>query len=374
MLVPFGSRKRRMAVPSSPNPSPEPGPRHPRGRVLLALAWALATPTLASACATCGCSLSTDGAFGTWSIPGWRLSLQYDYLDQDQLRSGTRAVASSLVAALNTPAPGAGQEVERRTLNRYTTLGLSYAPSSDWDVKVLIPRVDRFHTTYGTSANPLGPAQLSAASATSLGDVKVIGSYQGFLPGHDLGLQFGLKLPTGAYGGQNAAGGPIVGRHPVAFGPAGAFGGTLLDASLQPGTGSTDLLLGAYYVRPVGKTFEAFVSGQFQAAFRTGLDQAGSEFRPGDQGTLSFGLRYEAAPAIIPQIQVNLMHRCHDQGALADRQDSAGTMAYLSPGVTGNLQNGLSAFAFLQLPVASNLSGYQLAPRWTASAGLAFRF
>jgi hypothetical protein len=32
------------------------------------------------------------------------------------------------------------------------------------------------------------------------------------------------------------------------------------------------------------------------------------------------------------------------------------------------------AFGFVQLPVASHLVGYQLAPRWTASAGISYAF
>ena len=326
------------------------------------------------ACATCGCSLSSDGAAGFTVTAGWRLSLQYDYLDQDQLRSGTRTITAAQVAALNTPAPGAGQEVEHRTLNRYTTLGLAYAPTPEWNLKLLVPWIDRSHSTYGGASNPVTPDQLSSATVTGPGDLKLIANYQGFLPGHNLGVQFGVKLPTGNDGGQNMNGGPIVGRNPVAFGPGGNAGGQLLDTSLQAGTGSTDLIAGAYYFQPVSENFSAYATAQFQAAVQEGLHQPLSDYRPGNQGNLTFGLRYEAEPGLVPQLQLNLNHKCADQGALADTTDTSGTVAYLSPGVNISVTQGLHAFAFLQLPIASNLAGYQLFPHWTASVALTCHF
>ena len=62
----------------------------------------------------------------------------------------------------------------------------------------------RGHSTYGSSSNPLASDDLSTAKVTGLGDVRVIGTYQGLLEAKNLGLQFGLKLSTGRYGGPNA--------------------------------------------------------------------------------------------------------------------------------------------------------------------------
>lgn len=325
-------------------------------------------------CAACGCSLSTDGAMGFANTSGFSLTLQLDYINQDQLRSGRDAVSATQVAALNTPPPGLGQEVEHQTVNRYTTLGLAYAPNPDWNFRILIPFIDRSHSTYGPASNPLTPDQLSSATVTGPGDIKVIAGYAGLLPRNNLVFQVGLKFPTGDYGGQNTTGGPVVGRHPVTFGPSGNSAGILLDTSLQAGTGSTDAILGVMYHQAVSENLRAFVSDQFQAAVSQKLNQPGSDFRPGNQDTLTVGLRYENSMAVVPQIQFNLTHKCADQGALADTTDTAGTVSYLSPGVIAQVQGGLQAYAFIQLPLYSNLSGYQLFPRWTGTLGLAWRF
>jgi hypothetical protein len=102
------------------------------------------------------------------------------------------------------------------------------------------------------------------------------------------------------------------------------------------------------------------------------LDQPGNDFRPGNAVNVSIGLRYEANPKWVPQVQLNLLRKSADQGDLADRANTAGSVAYLSPGLTAQLGAGLYAFGFVQVPVASNLDGYQLFPRWTVTAGLSY--
>jgi hypothetical protein len=330
----------------------------------------------AAACATCGCSLTSDAATGLTTAAGWRVSLEYDYLDQSQLRSGTGAVAPGRVAGINDA--GGDQEVEHDTINRYTTLGIGYAVDANWNFRLLVPYIDRGHATYGSAGNPLTPDQLSGATATGLGDVKFLANYQGILPNHALGLQAGIKLPTGRYGGANADDSGTVGRNPVTFstGPIArnASPDNLLDTSLDPGTGSTDLIMGAYYFQPVSQDFDAFANLQFQAAVSHKLDQQGADYRPGNQATLSFGLRYEANPVFVPQVQVNITRKSSDQGALADLGDTAGTVAYVSPGFSWAAVDKLQVYGFVQLPVASNLQGYQLFPRWTAAAGVSYSF
>jgi len=352
--------------------------RFARRYVLLPCAATLISSGSAWACASCGCSLSTDAATGYSSVPGWRVTLQFDYIDQDQLRAGTGSVSPATVAALNNPG-GPGQEVEHETVNRYTTFSLSYRPTADYGFNLLVPYVDRNHTTYG-EATPdlLTPDQLSGATVKGLGDVRVIANYQGFLSTHNAGIQFGIKLPTGNYGGPNAAGTGVVGRHPAVFttGPnsQAPVPDNTLDTSLQAGTGTTDIIVGGYYYRAVSQDYDTFVNAQYQMAVAQKLDTPGEDFRPGDFAAVNTGLRYVANPQWVPQLQLNITHRNHDEGALADVGDSAGTAVYLSPGITANMAKVWQVYGFVQVPVYSRLSGYQLFPHWTASVGLSRGF
>lgn len=335
---------------------------------------ALALPTGAEACATCGCSVNTDAAMGYSAMPGWRVSLDYTFLPQNQMRSGTSAVSPTVPASIN--AAGGSQEVEHQTINRYWNLGINYSPNAKWNFTAIVPFIDRSHSTYSNATpDQLTPDNLSGATSSGLGDIKLIGSYQGFLPTHNLGLQLGIKLPTGKYGGQNVLTGAAVGRSPVFFssGPNSA-GGQALDTSLQPGTGSTDLIVGAYYYQPVSQNFDAFVNGQFQSAVIENLRGIGQDYRPGNLATVSFGLRYEANPKIVPQLQINVTRKSADQGALADTANTAGTVVYLSPGVTVSVVKNLNVYAFIQKSLYSRLSGYQLFPRWSGTVGASYAF
>ncbi|MGH8746186.1 MAG: transporter, partial [Burkholderiales bacterium] len=209
--------------------------------------FAVFIPVPAFACATCGCTLSSDAAMGYSAAAGWRVNLQYDYINQNQLRRGGGTVSPA--QAVNDPTTG---ELEHDTINRMLTLGVSYSLDANWNLNLQIPYLTRSHSSYtdSTSApfddSQLDPANLSDSRSSSLGDVKFIASYQGLLPTHNLGVQLGVKLPTGNYGGPDASGTGTVGRNPVYF-SGGPSAGELLDTSLQPGTGSTDLIVGAYY-------------------------------------------------------------------------------------------------------------------------------
>jgi hypothetical protein len=323
---------------------------HAIDRLTLAAACLAFIPA-AWGCATCGCTLNADAAMGYSAEPGWRLSFEYDYIHQDQLRSGTQAVSS---------VPD-GHELEHDTLNRYLTLGIDYAPDSNWNIDLRIPYVIRTHSTYGEydSSEPLPP--LSSSRSSSIGDVKLIGAFQGFLPMHNLGLQLGVKLPTGQYG-------TAVKFH------SGPLAGTPLDASLQPGTGSTDVIVGAYYYQPISENFRAFAEVQFQSAVAAKQDEPGNDFRPGNITTVSFGVRYERDPRWIPQLQMNMTHKLLDQGALADSADTPGYVAYVSPGIDVQVFGNLRAFGFAQVPVYSDLVGYQVFPRYTFSLGASYVF
>jgi len=132
-----------------------------RARALAPAALLALAATNAAACATCGCSLSTDAATGYPTRPGWNMSLQFDFIDQGQLRHGNKAVSAADIAAINDA--GGDQEVEHDTVNRYTTLGIGWMPSEDWGLRLLVPWVDRGHSTYASATNPVTDDQLSTA-------------------------------------------------------------------------------------------------------------------------------------------------------------------------------------------------------------------
>jgi hypothetical protein len=343
--------------------------------VLLPLAAVFAVPQ-AQACATCGCTLSTDAATGYSAQQGWRVNLEYVWLDQDELRHGGGSASPEEVIDRPADPSADASEIERDTYNRYVNLVVSWHPNADWSLSLLAPYVRRDHTTYGEFEPPFQPSYVSAQNISStrvsgLGDIKLLAGYQGFLPTRNFGVIAGVKLPTGRYGGGNEDG--AITGNPMLF-ESGPLRGEALDASLQAGTGSTDAVVGAYWYQPISQDFDAFANGQFQAAISHRMGTPGLDFRPGNQFSMNIGLRYEAHANWVPQLQLNLLRKSADQGALADRADSAGTVAYLSPGISVSLRQNLQAYGFVQLPLYSHLEGYQLFPRWAATIGLSMAF
>jgi hypothetical protein len=57
---------------------------------------AISAPIQAFACASCGCTLSSDWEnLGFSSTSGFKIDVRYDYLNQNELRTGTHSISRS---------------------------------------------------------------------------------------------------------------------------------------------------------------------------------------------------------------------------------------------------------------------------------------
>lgn len=304
----------------------------------------LAAMPAAQACGACGCTLHSDWAtqgFGTQ--PGVRFDLRYDTFNQDQLRAGTSAVDRGAF-----PLP-ADQELQEQTLNRNLTATFDYSPNADWGVALVVPLFNRYHVTVAE-----GDTAPTFSQGNGLGDVRVLGRYQGFTERRVFGVQVGVKLPTG--------------RTTQTFN-AGSQAGEPLDRGLQLGTGTTDLLLGLFAHGELGLDWGVFgqVLVQKPLAERDG-------FKPGDGVNANLGLRYTGFRGFTPHLQLNARIEGRESGVNADIGNSGATLVYLSPGLTVEVAPRIQVYAFAQVPVAQRVTGLQIEPRWSASVGLHWSF
>jgi hypothetical protein len=301
-------------------------------------------PLDAQACSSCGCTLSSDWASqGFKTDTGWSIDLRHDYFNQNDLRTGTGRVDR---AAITFPAD---DEIQQKTINRNTTLTVDYGINADWGVSLQLPYLHRYHTTIVD-----GDTDLSESRSTSIGDARVLGRYQGFSPEHNWGVQFGLKLPTG--------------RTDLNF-RAGPQAGEALDRGLQPGTGSTDLLLGLYTFGPINQSFDYFA----QALVQLPLNSK-DEFKPGAGVNVTAGIRYVNGSVFVPHLQINARSERKESGANADVPNSGATLVYLSPGATLALSDKLALYGFVQVPIHQRVTGLQLEPKYSVSVGLHYGF
>jgi hypothetical protein len=187
---------------------------------------------------------------------------------------------------------------------------------------------------------------------TELGDIRVVGRYQllgvtdPVAPSNG-GLTFGLKLPTG--------------KTDVANGD-----GDLAERSLQPGTGTTDLILGGYYHRKLTVSDASwFVQGQYQHAL--GSHQG---FKPGAQLGFDVGVRKGVGTNLGLLAQLNYVHKNADSGSESEPASSGGRYVYASPGLSYALPGNVQLYAFFQVPLQRHVRGVQLTANKSLVDGL----
>ena len=316
-----------------------------------------ACSSVAFACASCGCTLSTDWrSQGVSSTPGFYADLSYSTLNQNQQRYGTSKASGALINSQY----AAGQEIEAYTKTQTITASLNYM-GDNFGVSVQIPLVNRTHGTYGTGAPGLtvNSSTLTTSSDNSLGDVRILGRYTGFSSDKTSGIIAGIKLPTG--------------NTSATF----SDGVTPLDAGLQIGTGSTDIILGAYATGAISE-YGWFAQGTVQHAVATELALGALAYRPGDAYALNAGIRHaEFGAKITPMLQLNIIKREADSGAFTVPTDpvtgapvSGGTLAYLAPGASMRVGDGMTVYGFVQLPIYQSVNSLQLAPQYTLTLGV----
>lgn len=318
----------------------------PRGMSVVVIMAVLQSgyPIVAQAgCGTAFCGVNTNwDAQGQWNSPGLRADLRFEYIDQDQPRHGSDRVAVGEI-------PSHHDEV--RTINRNWLLNLDYGFDAHWGVSLLVPYVNRDHDHIHHHQGNQFP---EAWAFTELGDLRLIGRYQ-FAPqpfkDSRHGLKFGLKLPSGDHEVTNAD-------------------GDLAERTLQPGSGTTDLILGAYFQHA---SFDSRLSWFGQVLWQQPLDER-AEYRPGYQLSLDAGLSYGLGERATALLQANAQVKGRDSGAEAEREDSGSRSLAISPGISYAFTPAIQAYAFVQLPLYQYVNGVQLTAdvAWVAGVSLAF--
>ncbi|HCJ50437.1 MAG: hypothetical protein COZ20_04400 [Gallionellales bacterium CG_4_10_14_3_um_filter_54_96] len=292
---------------------------------LLCAALLCASSQAYASCGSSFCTMNTHwDTQGLVNDEGLRIDLRYSYAKANTPRVGASKV-------VNDPTLSPGGEVENmRTINQSLNLDFDYAFNRQWSVAVGLPLVMRDHAH--TVADGLGGYTAEQNKFTELGDIRVVGNYKLDSGDHlsGSGVRFGVKLPTGKANWEFVPG----------AGPA--------EGGLQPGTGSTDAILGAYYHQDVANSpWGWFVSGQLQTAINTR-----DGYRPGNEVSLDLGAHYTLAPALTGLLQLNANFKERDSGNGAKVNPHSGAHSLsLSPGLSFAVAPTTRLYGFVQLPI-----------------------
>ena len=308
---------------------------------------ALAPLTASASCGSAFCMVDTQWSMqGVTASAGTRLDLRYEYINQDRLQSGRSRVGIGEF-------PRDHDEVS--TLNRNFVGTLDHSFDANWGINATFPVVRREHHHLHNEDD--GSQTPESWKFTELGDVRLLGRYQ-FTPTesteHALGqwgLYFGAKLPTGSHNVKNEE-------------------GELAERTLQPGSGSTDALFGAFTRRALPlKDMSWFAQALVQLPLNTRDD-----YKPGRRLSIDTGLRHETSERLALLFQANALLRGRDSGAQAEPEDSGGKSLWVSPGASYALTKNVQAYGFVQLPLYQYVNGVQLVATHSFVFGVSTRF
>ena len=313
---------------------------------LTALTLIVCPHTALASCGSAFCMVNTNWNLqGLAPEPGLRIDTRFEYINQHQPLSGSNRVGFGEIRR---------HHDELRTINRNYITTFDYTFDQDWSLSATVPVL---HPTHEHVHNHHGAQLLDQWDFTRLGDIRVLGRRQWMIENAAqqrlsfVGVNFGLKLPTGDFDVRNAQ-------------------GDLAERSLQPGSGTTDLLLGAFF----SQVLPAASSSWFlQALWQAPLNYR-SDYKPGRRLSLDLGYRYEASDAVGLMLQMNTLYRSRDSGAEAEPEDTGGRFVYVSPGVSYAIAKNMQIYGFVQKPVYQHVNGVQITANWSALMGLSVRF
>lgn len=302
------------------------------------------SPALAS-CGAAFCTVNSNWtAESAATEAGSVLDVRYEYVHQNQPRSGTDRIAVGQIRRHH-------DEVD--TVNRNLVLTYSRMFNAQFGVSVSAPVADRDHFHIHNHRGAQVPERWEF---TELGDVRVVGRYQLPDAGDPLkpgtaGFTFGLKLPTGTTKVANE-------------------NGDVAERTLQPGTGTTDAIIGAYYHQRLPQANASwFAQAQVQHALNSR-----DGFRPGSQFGADLGYRHGLTDNLGALVQLNLLVKRRDSGSNAEPGDSGGRYVSLSPGLSYAVSDNVQVYGFVQKHVYQRVNGVQITADKAMVVGVSGRF
>jgi hypothetical protein len=263
------------------------------------------TSAPAMACA-CGCSVFDVGfgGFPQEDDHGGRVFYEWDHSNQNQnWIGGSKGSADA--------------NLDKNVHTDWHSIGFQYMFNRDWGVSAKLPYVDRSFTT----ADP-DTLMNNTFRARDIGDLEIMGMYTGFSKDMSTGVMFGFKLPTGVY---TSAG---------------------FDRDTDIGSGSTDLILGAFHRGLItgDNAWQYFTQIRLQLPFadRAALNPDTGNYdlyKPGAQVDGSAGIVYNNGYNILgfdkitPILQLIASYRERDTGPAADALNSGFDRLMISPAI-----------------------------------------
>jgi hypothetical protein len=304
-------------------------------------------------CGSAACPLNTH----RYLKAGWlQIGIAREYINQDRIYFGS---SKSVVGAFRQPDQ---EHDEVQTINSRDILRFKYGIADRVGFNLELPFIHREHGHFN-----LDQDEWEAWNFSGLSDMTVSGQVAVLLPPSEfspyLSFLVGAKLSTGVTNAKNAE-------------------GEEAEVTIQPGTGSTDIIFGANYrqailsVPGVSDGFYSTLPLLVDLTYR--INGKGIEdWQAGNTLIASIGTEYQFTRRAGLLFQVNGRFQEHADAGRIDPAEvppgnTGGTWIFASPGLRVQLSDALSAYTYTQIPVYQNVNGIQQTANLNLQFGLSF--
>jgi hypothetical protein len=286
------------------------------------------TPGVIRACA-CGCGVFEVGTSSLFpSSPGGTVFLEYDFMDQNLNWHATQ-IASRL------------HNDDKIIRSHFLTLGAQYMFNHSWGAMLELPYTFRYFKTEEDNG------QIQGFNYNSIGDIRIAGTYTGLSEDMSTGLLLGVKVPSGWW------------TYPHT------------DRDTEIGTGSTDLLVGAYHLGTLpsqlgplpltlmDRPFNWFAQVYYDLPLFTQ-----DHYTPGRELDAALGTTYNVGAVgplkeLAPVLTLLGSDRVRDTGSNADPEGSGYSRLLIAPGAEIKLWI-VRLYGDVEVPIFQNVRADQL--------------
>jgi len=305
--------------------------------VMLFFITAVAQNLQAQACCTAGTPLMSSLDVTATPAGTWRVALAYHYNLLDDVVAGSQSI-----------------EGFRQRLSQSMLADISYGLNHRFSFTALLSFIRQTRSL----KQPNSAQSLEKIATLGVGDMLFLVKYN-LIPLEifsqtQLSAGFGLKMPTGESTLRN--------------------GQILLPADMQPGTGSWDAILWAYYFRgflPFSKWnyFANFTYRLNGTNHRYQLSDVNSGYSFGNESLLSIGTSLSTDSLLAFSLIVRYRSTRPDRLGDSTVPNTGGHWVNLRPGINVNFETVSLRFSG-SVPVYRQLTGTQLTTSYTLSFGL----
>jgi hypothetical protein len=307
----------------------------------------LTTAPPAFGCDSTSCLILTRGAAGLVAPGAFQVDLSFRYTDVSARRAG-RETADSVVRPKvlierNLLVPGYHEDL--RGSENALLFDVAWGAGQRTTAFASLP-------VFGQKSYDVGHGGITSSyNARGIGDLVLGGRralYRG--PRSALVTSVAVKLPTGRTG--------LIDR----------YDDTVLEPTLQPGSGSLDVVTTLQWSTVAAGGTRLAVAGSYQITsandhrYRFGNDAIGAI-----TASRSFG-------RFTPSLQVKLNARARSRFVGQDVPSTGGMIAYLNAGLRVRSSEGVGFYGYILLPAYREVNDAQLAPRFSTVVGLSNTF